>query len=92
MYLLIFAQLCLSLRDFDEGFTDVIAVGIFVTIASFLDWKLFSSRPVELLFEQPVYSRPLEGWGGGVGLYGDTGYFFVLCHLFCAGTLQNATR
>ena len=37
MYLLIFAQLCLSLRDFDEGFTDVIAVGIFLTIASFLD-------------------------------------------------------
>ena len=81
MYLLIFAQLCLSLRDFDKGFTDVIAVGILLTIASFLDQKLFSSKPVELLFEQPVYSRPFEGegGGGGGGLYSNTGYLFVLC-------------
>ena len=86
MYLL-FAQLCLSLRDFDKGFTDVIAVGILLTIASFLDQKLFSSKPVELLFQQPVYSRPLEGagrgggggGGGGGGLYCNTGYLFVLC-------------
>lgn len=95
MYLLIFAQLCLSLRDFDEGFTDVIAVGIFLTIASFLDQKLFSSRPVELLFEQPVYSRPLEGWGGGgvctvtqaIFLYFAT--FFVLAP--CRMPLDNGT-
>lgn len=94
MYLLIFAQLCLSLRDFDEGFTDVIAVGIFLTIASFLDQKLFSSRPVELLFEQPVYSRSLEGWGGG-DLYGDTGYFLYFATFFvlapCRMPLDNGT-
>ena len=49
----------LILADFDKGFTDVIAVGILLTIA-----LLFSSKPVELLFEQPVYSRPLKGVGG----------------------------
>ena len=79
----VFAHLCptlLILADFDKGFTDVIAVGILLAIASFLDRKFFSSKPSELLFEQPVYSRPLEGGGGGGGgLYSNTGYLFVLC-------------
>ena len=83
----VFAHLCptlLILADFDKGFTVVIAVGILLTIASFLDRKFFSSKPVELLFEQPVCSRPLEGGGGGGvgwggGLYCNTGYLFVLC-------------
>ena len=67
----VFAHLCptlLILADFDKGFTVVIAVGILLTIASFLDRKFFSSKPVELLFEQPVCSRPLEGGGGGGGV------------------------
>ena len=68
----------LILADFGKGFTDVIAVGILLTIASFLDRKFFSSKPVELLFEQPVYSRPLEEEGGG-GLYCNTGCLFGLC-------------
>ena len=91
----VFAHLCptlLILADFDKGFTVVIAVGIHLTIASFLDRKFFSSKPVELLFEQPVCSRPLEGEGGG----GGGGVFTVTqaIYLYFAsiGTLQYGSR
>ena len=92
----VFAHLCptlLILGDFDKGFSDVIAVGILLAIASFLDRKFFSSKPSELLFEQPVYSRPLEGGGGG---WGGGGFCTVTqaIYLYFAsiGTLQYGSR
>ena len=81
----------LILADFDKGFTDVIAVGILLTIASFLDRKFFSSKPVELLFEQPVYSRPLEEEGGaGEGVCTVTRAVYLDCASI--GTLQYGSR
>ena len=93
----VFAHLCptlLILADFDKGFTVVIAVGILFTIASFLDRKLFSSKPVELLFEQPVCSRPLEGGGGG-GWGGEgvcTVTLAIYLYFASIGTLQYGSR
>ena len=91
----VFAHLCptlLILADFDKGFTVVIAVGILLTIASFLDRKFFSSKPVELLFEQPVCSRPLEG-GGGVGGEGVCTVTRAIYLYFASiGTLQYGSR
>ena len=81
----------LILADFDKGFTDVIAVGILLTIASFLDRKFFSSKPVELLFEQPVYSRPLEEEGGG-GEGGCPVTRAVYLDFASIGTLQYGSR
>ena len=93
----VFAHLCptlLILADFDKGFTVVIAVGILLTIASFLDRKFFSSKPVELLFEQPVCSRPLEGGGGGwVGGEGVCTVTRAIYLYFASiGTLQYGSR
>ena len=92
----VFAHLCptlLILADFDKGFTVVIAVGILLTIDSFLDRKFFSSKPVELLFEQPVCSRPLEGGGGGWGGEGVCTVTRAIYLYFASiGTLQYGSR
>ena len=90
LHVLALCPTLLILADFDKGFTDVIAVGILLTIASFLDRKFFSSKPVELLFEQPVYSRPLEEEGGGGGVC--TLKRAVFLEFASIGTLQYGSR
>ena len=53
---------------------------------------MFSSEPVELLFEKPVYSRPLEGEGrgGGGGVFTVTQAIYL--YFASIGTLQYGSR
>ena len=92
----VFAHLCptlLILADFDKGFTVVIAVGILLTIDSFLDRKFFLQNLLNSFLSSLCAAAPLKGGGGGGGGEGVCTVTRAIYLYFASiGTLQYGSR
>ena len=78
MYLLIFAQLCLSLRILTRDSLMLQQLESFLPQPHFWTRNCFLQNLLNSFLSSLCTAAPLRGRGGG-GLYSNTGYFFVLC-------------